>query len=140
MADQPISTPNNVPENDLFPKDWRQQVKLYGGRKGFIRKELKRLGFWPPAPGSKYKHVTAREEEELERLYNQLIELRAPLLEQLDAVDARIRDAKKQLSNIGNEAALAKKIEDLIAEIRLKRIERVRQEREERKRSEEHTS
>lgn len=133
MADQPISTPHDVPENDLFPKDWRQQVKLYGGRKGFIRKELKRLGFWPPAPGSKYKHVTAREEEELEQLYNQLIELRAPLLDQLDAIDTRIRDAKKQLSNVGNEAALAKKIEDLIAEIRLKRIERVRQEREERK-------
>jgi len=131
--DTTTSTRSSVPENDLFPKDWRQQVKLYGGRKGFIRKELKRLGFWPPAPGSKYKHVTAREEEELERLYNQLIELRAPLLEQLDAVDARIRDAKKQLSNIGNEAVLAKKIEDLIAEIRLKRIERVRQEREDRK-------
>ena len=130
MAEQ---TPSPVPENDLFPKDWRQQVKLYGGRKGFIRKELKRLGFWPPAPGSKYKHVTASEEAELEQLYNQLIALRGPLLEQLDAVDARIRDAKKQLGNVGNEAMLAKQIEDLIAEIRLKRIERVRQERAERK-------
>lgn len=125
--------PSAVSENDLFPKDWKQQVKLYGGRKGFIRQELKRLGFWPPAPGSKYRHATASEEAELEQLYNQLIALRAPLLEQLDAVDTRIRDAKKQLGSIGNEAVLAKKIEDLIAEIRLKRIERVRQERAERK-------
>ncbi len=133
MADQTISTPNNVPENDLFPKDWRAQVKLYGGRKGFIRKELKRLGFWPPAPGSKYKHVTKNEEVELESLYNQLIELRAPLLEQLDSIDVRVREAQKNLRNVGNEAILAKQIEELIAQIRIRRIERVKAERAERK-------
>lgn len=124
---------NAQAENDLFPKDWREQVKLYGGRKGFIRKELKRLGFWPPARGSKYKHVTKSEEEELEGLYNRLIELRAPLLEQLDAVDARVKDARNQLKNIGNEAVLARQIEELIADIRARRIARVKAERAERK-------
>lgn len=119
--------------NELFPADWKEQVKLYGGRKGFIRQELKRLGFWPPQPGSKYKWKTQGEEAELEKLYAELIRLRGPLLDQLDAIDARIADAKKQIRNIGNTASLGEKIEAVIAEVRAQRIARVKAERAERK-------
>lgn len=118
---------------ELFPKNWKEQVRLYGGRKGFIRQELKRLGFWPPQPGSKYRHATAREEAELEGLYAALVEVRRPMLDQLEAIDKSIEDAQKQVRSIGNAGALALKIEALLAEARAARIERVKRERAERK-------
>jgi len=131
---------SNVPEtnadasgNPLFPPDWKAQVKLYGGRKGFIRQELKRLGFWPPAPGSKYKWVTQKEEAELEELYNNLVELRRPLLNQLGEVDKQIAGARQQIKDIGNTKILAAQIEELIVQIRAARIARVKKERAERK-------
>lgn len=93
-------------------KEQKERFKEIG-KIAFIREEMMRLGFWPP------DKVTADQItgtlDELRGLYNELIRLRTDL----NAVE-------KEISELGN-------IPDLIADIRKRRIERVRAERAKKK-------
>ena len=88
--------------------DWRERLRLIG-KEGFIRAEMMRLGFWPPS--EEVAQQAAGAEAELRLLYDELARLRG----QLNDIDAEIRNAED--------------IPRLLAEIRRRRIERVRAER-----------
>ncbi|MEO7717346.1 MAG: reverse transcriptase family protein [Capsulimonas sp.] len=79
------------------------------GKQAFIREEMIRLGFWPPSPEVAQQAEGA--ERELRALYDEMIVLRSEMSE----VEAKITEA-------GDVPAL-------LAEVRRKRIERVRAER-----------
>ena len=87
---------------------WRQLLHLMG-KDAFIREEMERLGFWPP--NAEVARESAAAEAELKTLYAELADVRTDLKQVEDA----IRDA-------GN-------VPQLLAEIRRRRIERVRAER-----------
>lgn len=86
----------------------RERIKQVG-RHAFIREEMERLGFWPPDAETAAKNADA--EAQLKILYAQMAGLRTDL----DAVEGEI--------------AAAADIPALIAEVRKRRIERVRAER-----------
>ncbi|BDI30335.1 reverse transcriptase [Capsulimonas corticalis] len=79
------------------------------GKSAFVREEMVRLGFWPPSP--EVAELAAGAEKELRVYYDEMIALRT----ELNGVEAKIAEA-------GNIPAL-------LAEVRRKRIERVRAER-----------
>ena len=83
----------------------RQRLKEIG-KDVFIREEMVRLGFWPPSP--EVAAQSAEAERKLRPLYDELIGVRR----ELDGVEKEIRES-------GDVPAL-------LAEIRRKRIERVR--------------
>jgi retron-type reverse transcriptase len=92
--------------------DWRARVRQIG-KAAFIREEMERLGFWKPDAVRTEQAVAAL--AELRATQEELIALRAELAE-LDSAIADARDLPKML-----------------AEIRRRRIERVRAAREERR-------
>ena len=83
----------------------RQRLKEIG-KDAFIREEMVRLGFWPPSP--EIAEQSAEAERKLRPLYDELVGVRR----ELDGVEKEIRES-------GDVPAL-------LAEIRRKRIERVR--------------
>lgn len=83
------------------------------GKQQFIREEMTRLGFWPPDPATAQKSREA--EAQLKVLYNELVRLQTDL-DQVNTEIAQIGDIPR-----------------LLAEIRSKRIKRVREERAKKK-------
>lgn len=87
----------------------RELVRRYG-KETYIQQEMIRLGFWPPDPSAEAFREYALENIKLER-------------ETLDTL-------YRELAKIEGEIRNATDVEKIIAEIKRKRIERVRQERE----------
>ena len=90
----------------------RERYKLVG-KTAFIQQEMTRLGFWPPSPEIAEKAAEA--EAQLKAFYEELAVLRTDLSK-----------VELEISEIGD-------VPRLLAEIRRKRIERVRTERAARK-------
>ena len=91
--------------------DWRQQIKELGKRE-FQRREMERLGFWPPAPNDGEKRD----------LQGKLRELNVAMRDVADAS----RPLRLRETQLETELASAADIEAQLAEIRRRRIERVR--------------
>lgn len=92
--------------------DWRKQIKELGKRE-FQRREMERLGFWPlPAPDSD-------KERELQGKLSQLNR-------EMRAVADQSRTLRLRENALETELAQAADIEAKIAEIRRRRIERVK--------------
>jgi retron-type reverse transcriptase len=87
------------------------------GRAAFAREEMVRLGFWPPN-----SDVAAKEATTVARLHD--------LYAELGRAQDDVRTIAAQISEVQN-------IDKLIAEIRRRRIERVRAQREEKKKKRE---
>lgn len=83
----------------------RQRLKEIG-KDAYIREEMVRLGFWPPSP--EIAEQSAEAERKLRPLYDELVAVRR----ELDGVETEIRQSGD--------------VPVLLAEIRRKRIERVR--------------
>jgi hypothetical protein len=79
------------------------------GREAFVQAEMERLGFWPPS--QEVAEEAARAHAQLKTLYAELTRVRTDLAE-----------VNKQIEGVGDLPAL-------LAEVRRKRIERVRAER-----------
>ena len=91
--------------------NWRQQIKELGKRE-FQRREMERLGFWPPpAPDADTRDLQSKLSE-LNREMRQVADQSRPL---------RLRETQLE-----TELASAADIEAQIAEIRRRRIERVK--------------
>jgi RNA-directed DNA polymerase len=101
-----------VSDTEATQTGWRKRIQEIG-KAAFTREEMKRLGFWPPDEETAAKAAEA--EAQLERLYAELAAGRVEL-----------REVEKQIAE-------AESVEDMIAEIRKRRIERVRAAREVRK-------
>ncbi len=99
---------------------WRDDIKQLGKRE-FERREIERLGFWPPANGD----APATAEELRAKL--------APLNDELRAVAEDARPLRARLSDVERELSSAGDIEAKLAEVRRARIERVKAARAERK-------
>jgi RNA-directed DNA polymerase len=99
-------------DHDEPPESWRDRVRRIG-KPAFIREELERLGFWKPESVRSAEAAAAL--AELQATIEALGRLRADLF-QLDADIGEIKDLPK-----------------LLAEVRRKRIERVRAARETRR-------
>lgn len=91
------------------PQETQREKLRRMGREAFVREEMERLGFWPPSVEVADK--AAQADTELKVLYKELTRVRTEL-----------SDVNKQIETLGD-------IPTLIAEIRRKRIERVRAER-----------
>ena len=92
--------------------DWRKQIKELGKRE-FQRREMERLGFWPPpAPNS----------DQARDLQNQLSALNI----EMRAVADRSRPLRLRENQIEKELSEAGNLEAQLAEIRRRRIERVK--------------
>ncbi len=92
--------------------DWRQQIKELG-KQEFQRREMERLGFWPPpAPDS----------DKARELQSQLSALNS----EMRAAADQSRPLRLRETQIEKELAEADNLEAQIAEIRRRRIERVR--------------
>ena len=92
--------------------DWRKQIKELGKRE-FQRREMERLGFWPPP---------ADNSDEARQLQENLSVINA----QMRAVADKSRPLRLRENKIESELAEAADIETKIAEIRRRRIERVK--------------
>ncbi|MBC8104836.1 MAG: RNA-directed DNA polymerase [Cytophagales bacterium] len=79
------------------------------GKSAFIREEMTRLGYWPPS--SEIANQSALAESKLKPLYEELIRVR------------------KEFDTVSAEIAVSGDIPTLLAEVRKRRIERVRAER-----------
>lgn len=90
----------------------RERIGTYG-RQAVIMEELLRLGFWPPDADAAQKREVA--------------------LAELKTYQAELLALRKQLRHVEGEIEAATDVEALIAEIRKRRIERVRAEREHRR-------
>ena len=86
----------------------RKQLQAVG-KQAFVRQEMIRLGFWPPSPEVAAQAEGA--EQDLRIIYDEMIALRTEMAD----VEAKIAESEN--------------IPALLAEIRHKRIERVRAER-----------
>ena len=92
--------------------DWRKQIKELGKRE-FQRREMERLGFWPPpAPNS----------DKARELQSQLSALNV----EMRAVADQSRPLRLRETQIEKELAEAGNLEAQLAEIRRRRIERVK--------------
>lgn len=100
--------------------NWRDSIKQLGKRE-FERREMERLGFWPPANSDLPQSV----EEMRARL--------APINNELRGVAENARPLRLRLSEVERELSSASDIETKIAEVRRARIERVKAARIERK-------
>lgn len=94
------------------PPGWRERLRKIGKR-AFLREEMTRLGFWPPDP------ETARKQQSV------LAELKVRYEE--------IAQFREEMERIDREIAEVKDIPKLLADIRKRRIERVRAQRESRR-------
>ena len=113
MSQDNISQDTIIPSSTLAVKsNWRARLQEIG-KEAFIREEMERLGFWPPATGVTEDMEAA--DVKLKRLYPELQEARA------------------ELSKLDREINLGKNIPALLMDIRKKRIERVRAARDARK-------
>jgi len=83
------------------------------GRSVVIMEEMVRLGFWPPDADAEEKREQA--------------------LTEIRAYQAELLDLRRELRRVEGEIEAATDVEALIAEIRKRRIERVRAEREQRR-------
>ena len=92
--------------------DWRKQIKELGHRE-FQRREMERLGFWPPP---------ADNSDKTRDLQTKLGELNREMREVAD----QSRPLRLRETQLETELADAADIEAQIAEIRRRRIERVR--------------
>ena len=102
----------NPGDGQEMQANWRSRLKEIG-KQAFVREEMERLGFWPPANGVTERAQAA--EAELKTLYVEL------------------RKAREELTGLDTQIRLAGDIPKLLLEIRRRRIERVRAERERRK-------
>lgn len=99
-------------ENLTQSANWKQLLSSLG-REEFQLREMERLGFWPPTP--EIAAQTAATRAALKQLEEQIAPLRA-----------REKELQDEIAKVGNIPAL-------IAEIRTRRIERVKAERAARK-------
>ena len=90
-------------------QNWRERVRLYG-KQAVTLEEMLRLGFWPPDEGTKQRRDQA--------------------LAELETVQKSLAALRKELATVEGQISTVGDIEALIAEIRKRRIERVRAERE----------
>jgi RNA-directed DNA polymerase len=93
-------------------QNWRERVRLYG-KQAVTLEEMLRLGFWPPDEGTKQRRDQA--------------------LAELETVQKSLAALRKELATVEGQISTVGDIEALIAEIRKRRIERVRAERERRR-------
>lgn len=106
-------SPEIAPHENLSERgNWKELLTRLG-REGFQLREMERLGFWPPNPEVAAKTAQSREA--------------------LKAIEEQIAPLRKREHELQNEIARVGNIPALLAEIRTKRIERVRHEREARK-------
>lgn len=98
---------------------WRQEIKRLG-RREFERREMERLGFWPPATIGTDSFDAMRAKL-------------APLNDQLRDIAEATRPLRQHQSEVEAELARAGDIESQLAVIRQERIERVKIARAERK-------
>src|SRR5689334_174955 len=89
--------------------NWRQRLKELG-KDAYVREEMILLGFWPP------------DEETAKNAEGALAELKIR--------ESELATLRKELAALDSELNAAKDIPALIAEIRKRRIERVRAARE----------
>src|SRR5947207_2976110 len=94
--------------NETGEIGWRQRLKQVG-KEAYVREEMIRLGFWPP------DEETARNAE--------------AALAELKIRESDLATLRKELAALEKELNAARDIPALIAEIRKRRIERVRAER-----------
>ena len=85
--------------------NWRDRMREIG-KEAFIKEEMERLGFWPPAEGATQQIADA--EAKLKELYPGL------------------QAARSELQMLDKEIGLGRNIPALLNDIRKKRIERVR--------------
>jgi RNA-directed DNA polymerase len=98
------------------PPGWRERMRRIG-KQAFIREEMERLGFWSPA--------AARTEQMI------------ALLAELRATTEELTLLRTELARLDTEIGDARDVPKLLAEIRRRRIERVRATREVRRREKE---
>jgi RNA-directed DNA polymerase len=91
---------------------WRERIRKYGKRAVELE-EMLRLGFWPP------DEATAARRDQV--------------LAELKELQQQIATARKELAAVEGKISTASDIEAIIADIRKRRIERVRAEREQRR-------
>lgn len=108
------------------PADWRRQIKELG-KQEFERREMERLGFWPPSAEEIARY--AAEHAQVEELRARLPQIN----EELRAVADAAAPLRQRIGEVKTEIATAGDVKQALAEARHKRIERVKQERAERK-------
>ena len=96
-------------DTDQTSLGWRKRIQEIG-KAAFTREEMERLGFWPPS--EEVAAQAAEAEAKLKELY------------------AVLTDERKSLKEVEAKIAEAEDVETMIAEIRKRRIERVRAARE----------
>ncbi|RYX83678.1 RNA-directed DNA polymerase [bacterium] len=101
--------------------NWRDEIKKLGKRE-FERREMERLGFWPPAS-------SGDEAQTVEALRAKI----APLNDELREITEKTRPLRLRQTEVERELAATGDIEAQLAEIRKQRIERVKAARVERK-------
>ena len=100
--------------------NWRDDIKQLGKRE-FERREMERLGFWPPVGSDLPQSV----EEMRAKL--------APINDELRGVAETSRPLRLRLTEVERELSSASDIEAKLSEVRRARIERVKAARVERK-------
>jgi len=104
---------------------WRNEIKQLGKRE-FERREMERLGFWPPADVGEESHSPPAMRAKL-----------APLNDELRLVAETARPLRARLAEVERELSSAGAIEAKLADVRRARLERKERrahEREERAR------
>lgn len=117
---------SDTPQVPAAPADWRKQLKTLG-KAEFQRREMERLGFWPPSPEELARH--AAEVTEVERLRAQLESIGAELRD----VSEEAAPLRSRISELETRIVEAGDVQEALAEVRRRRIERVKTERAERK-------
>ncbi len=102
--------------------NWRDDIKQLGKRE-FERREMERLGFWPP------------EGSDLPQTVEEMRAKLAPINDELRRVAEQARPLRARLTEVERELSSASDIETKLAEVRRARIERVKAARIERKES-----
>ena len=121
------TTHNQPPQNQpAAPQNSQQQIKELG-KAEFQRREMERLGFWPPSPEEVERH--AAEIAQMEELLARLPQIN----EELRSVADAAAPLRQRISEIETEIATAGDVQGALAEARHRRIERVKAERAERK-------
>ncbi len=101
--------------------NWRDDIRRLGKRE-FERREMERLGFWPPA-------TVADEAQTVEAMRAKI----APINDELRDITEQTRPLRLRQSEVERELAQSGDIESQLSRIRQQRIERVKVARAERK-------
>ena len=117
---------SETPQSPAPSADWREQLKTLG-KAEFQRREMERLGFWPPSPeevAQRVAHVA-----EAEALRAQIENITADFRD----VSEKVAPLQTRMTELEAQIARAEDVQEALAEVRRRRIERVRTERAARK-------